>query len=90
MSIVGPRPHAVAHNDYYAELISKYAFRHHVNPGITGWAQIRGHRGETSTVRSMKERVDHNIWYVDHWSLVLDVYIILRTAVEVVRSRNAY
>jgi lipopolysaccharide/colanic/teichoic acid biosynthesis glycosyltransferase len=59
MSIVGPRPHAVAHNDHYAEPISKYAFRHHVKPGITGWALIRGHRGETSTVRSMKERVDH-------------------------------
>ena len=90
MSIVGPRPHAVAHDNHYADLISKYAFRHHVKPGITGWAQVRGYRGETPTVRSMKERVDHDIWYVDNWSLLLDVYIILRTTVEVVRSQNAY
>jgi len=90
MSIVGPRPHAVAHDSYYAELISRYAFRHHVKPGITGWAQVHGCRGETRTVHSMKERVDHDIWYVGNWSLLLDLYIILRTAVEVMRSRNAY
>ena len=77
MSVVGPRPHAVAHDNHYADLISRYAFRHHVKPGITGWAQIRGYRGETPTVRSMKERVDHDIWYVDNWSLLLDVQIIL-------------
>jgi len=90
MSIVGPRPHAAAHDSYYADLISGYAFRHHVKPGITGWAQVNGFRGETPTVNSMKERVDHDIWYVDNWSLLLDVQIILRTAVEVVRGRNAY
>jgi Undecaprenyl-phosphate glucose phosphotransferase len=90
MSIVGPRPHAVSHDNHYADLISTYAFRHHVKPGITGWAQIRGYRGETPTVRSMKERVDHDIWYIDNWSLLLDFHIILRTAVEVMRSRNAY
>jgi len=84
MSIVGPRPHAVAHNDHYAELIGVS-----MRSGITSNRELQG-GGETSTVRSMKERVDHDIWYVDHWSLVLDVYIILRTAVEVVRSRNAY
>jgi putative colanic acid biosynthesis UDP-glucose lipid carrier transferase len=90
MSIVGPRPHAVAHDNHYADLISKYAFRHHVKPGITGWAQVHGYRGETPTVRSMKERVDRDIWYVDNWSLPLDLQIILRTAVEVMRRRNAY
>jgi lipopolysaccharide/colanic/teichoic acid biosynthesis glycosyltransferase len=90
MSIVGPRPHAVAHDNHYADLVSKYAFRHHVKPGITGWAQIRGHRGETPTVQSMKERIDHDIWYVDNWSPSLDAYIILHTVGEVVRSRNAY
>jgi Undecaprenyl-phosphate glucose phosphotransferase len=90
MSIVGPRPHAAAHDNYYANLISQYAFRHHVKPGITGWAQVRGCRGETPTVKSMKDRVDHDIWYIDNWSLLLDLYIILRTAVEVMRSRNAY
>ena len=90
MSIVGPRPHAAAHDNYYADLISRYAFRHHVKPGITGWAQVHGYRGETRTVNSMKERVDRDIWYIDNWSLLLDLYIILRTAVEVMRSRNAY
>jgi Undecaprenyl-phosphate glucose phosphotransferase len=90
MSIVGPRPHAVAHDNYYSDLISCYAFRHHVKPGITGWAQIHGYRGETPTVSSMEQRVLHDIWYVDNWSLMLDLQIILRTAIEVVRGRNAY
>jgi putative colanic acid biosynthesis UDP-glucose lipid carrier transferase len=90
MSLVGPRPHAAAHDDYYAEQISHYAFRHHMKPGITGWAQIRGYRGETPTVQSMKERVEHDIWYIDNWSVTLDVQIILSTALEVVRGRNAY
>ena len=90
MSIVGPRPHAVAHDNYYSDLISSYAFRHHVKPGITGWAQIHGCRGETPTVGSMEQRVLHDIWYVDNWSLLLDVLIILRTAIEVIRGRNAY
>jgi Undecaprenyl-phosphate glucose phosphotransferase len=90
MSLVGPRPHAAAHDDYYAEEISHYAFRHHMKPGITGWAQIRGNRGETPTVQSMKERVDLDIWYVDNWSIALDAQIILLTALEVTRGRNAY
>jgi putative colanic acid biosynthesis UDP-glucose lipid carrier transferase len=89
MSVVGPRPHAVAHDNYYADLISRYAFRHHVKPGITGWAQINGCRGSTPTVHSMKQRVDLDIWYIDNWSLLKDLYIILRTATEVMR-RNAY
>jgi Undecaprenyl-phosphate glucose phosphotransferase len=90
MSIVGPRPHATAHDNHYADLISDYAFRHHVKPGITGWAQVLGYRGETPTVQSMKERVDLDIWYVDNWSLLLDAQIILRTVSEVIRGRNAY
>jgi putative colanic acid biosynthesis UDP-glucose lipid carrier transferase len=90
MSIVGPRPHAVAHDNYYSDLISCYAFRHHVKPGITGWAQIHGCRGATPTVGSMEQRVLHDIWYVDNWSLLLDLQIILRTAVEVIRGQNAY
>jgi len=90
MSLVGPRPHAAAHDDYYAEQISHYAFRHHMKPGITGWAQICGYRGETPTVQSMKERVDLDIWYIDNWSVTLDLQIILLTALEVVRGRNAY
>ena len=90
MSIVGPRPHAVAHDNYYSDLISCYAFRHHVKPGITGWAQIHGCRGATPTVGSMEQRVLHDIWYVDNWSLLLDILIVLRTAIEVIRGRNAY
>lgn len=90
MSIVGPRPHATAHDDYFAQLISDYAFRHHMKPGITGWAQIHGYRGETPTIQSMKQRIDLDIWYVDNWSLMLDLKIILRTATELVRGRNAY
>jgi putative colanic acid biosynthesis UDP-glucose lipid carrier transferase len=89
MSVVGPRPHAVAHDNHYTDLVSRYAFRHHVKPGITGWAQINGCRGETPTVHSMKQRVDLDIWYIDNWSLLKDLYIILRTATEVMR-RNAY
>jgi undecaprenyl-phosphate galactose phosphotransferase/putative colanic acid biosynthesis UDP-glucose lipid carrier transferase len=90
MSVVGPRPHATVHDDYFAQLISDYAFRHHMKPGITGWAQIHGYRGETPTIQSMKQRIDLDIWYVDNWSLMLDLKIILRTATELVRGRNAY
>jgi Undecaprenyl-phosphate glucose phosphotransferase len=90
MSIVGPRPHAAAHDHHYAELISSYAFRHHMKPGITGWAQVNGCRGETPTLQCMKDRVDFDIWYVDNWSVLLDLRIILRTALELVRVRNAY
>lgn len=90
MSLVGPRPHAAAHDDYYAEQISHYAFRHHMKPGITGWAQVRGCRGETPTIQSMKERVEHDIWYIDNWSVTLDAQIILLTVLEVFRGRNAY
>jgi Undecaprenyl-phosphate glucose phosphotransferase len=90
MSLVGPRPHAAAHDNYYAEQISQYAFRHHMKPGITGWAQIRGCRGETPTVQSMKERVDLDVWYIDNWSVALDIRIIVLTALEVIRGRNAY
>jgi len=90
MSIVGPRPHAAAHDDYYEQLISCYAFRHHMKPGITGWAQVNGCRGETPTLECMKERVECDIWYVDNWSVFLDLKIIFGTVLELVRSRNAY
>jgi Undecaprenyl-phosphate glucose phosphotransferase len=90
MSIVGPRPHAAAHDDHYEQLISCYAFRHHVKPGITGWAQVNGCRGETPTLERMKERVDYDIWYVDNWSVLLDLKIIFGTVTELIRGRNAY
>jgi Undecaprenyl-phosphate glucose phosphotransferase len=88
MSLVGPRPHATAHSDHYEQLISTYAFRHHVKPGLTGWAQVNGFRGET-TLKLMKERVDRDIWYIDNWSLWLDIKILLRTSVIVLQA-SAY
>jgi Undecaprenyl-phosphate glucose phosphotransferase len=90
MSLVGPRPHALAHNDYYGALLADYAFRHHVKPGITGWAQVNGCRGGTAQVELMKRRLDFDLWYISNWNLGLDLLILLRTFVEVARHRNAY
>jgi len=90
MSVVGPRPHAVAHDDEYVKAIANYAFRHHVKPGITGWAQVNGFRGETPQIELMRGRIDQDLWYINNWSLWLDLWIILRTCFELVRSRNAY
>lgn len=87
MSIVGPRPHALAHDNEYKALIAKYAFRHNVKPGMTGWAQVNGLRGETQRVEQMADRVRLDLWYIDHWSLGLDINIILKTCVEVLRDR---
>lgn len=90
MSLVGPRPHAAAHNSEYEQVISNYAFRQHVKPGITGWAQVNGYRGETLTVNMMKARVDLDLWYINNWSIWLDAKIILRTVVQVTRDPLAY
>jgi Undecaprenyl-phosphate glucose phosphotransferase len=90
MSIVGPRPHAVAHDNYYNDIIAKYAFRHHVKPGLTGLAQVKGYRGETPKVELMARRIDYDIRYIDTWSFWLDIKIILHTAFELVRTRRAY
>jgi len=90
MSIVGPRPHAILHDNQYDEQIATYAYRHHVKPGITGWAQIKGYRGETRELRDMEARVKHDIWYINHWSIWLDVRIVLQTAVSVLADKNAY
>ncbi|ACK52426.1 exopolysaccharide biosynthesis polyprenyl glycosylphosphotransferase [Methylocella silvestris BL2] len=87
MSLVGPRPHALAHDNEYKVLIAKYAFRHHVKPGITGWAQCNGLRGETGQLEQMIERVKLDLWYVNHWSIALDINILLRTCFEVLRNR---
>jgi Undecaprenyl-phosphate glucose phosphotransferase len=81
MSLVGPRPHAAEHNTEYEKLISNYAFRYHMLPGITGWAQIQGLRGETKTLDGMVERVEADLWYVNNWSFLLDLKILLRTLV---------
>lgn len=90
MSIVGPRPHAMAHDDYYDGLIETYAFRHHVKPGITGWAQVNGLRGATEAPGAMRARVEHDLWYINHWSLWLDIWIIFKTAFKVLADDNAY
>jgi Undecaprenyl-phosphate glucose phosphotransferase len=90
MSLVGPRPHAVAHDDAYATTVANYAFRHHVRPGITGLAQVRGLRGETREVESMQKRIDLDLWYINNWSIWLDMRILFQTAAEVFRRRNAY
>jgi undecaprenyl-phosphate galactose phosphotransferase/putative colanic acid biosynthesis UDP-glucose lipid carrier transferase len=90
MSLVGPRPHAVAHDSEFSQLIANYAFRHHVKPGITGWAQVHGFRGETPQLETMQRRVEHDLWYINNWSLWLDLRILAQSCVEVMRQRNAY
>ena len=90
MSIVGPRPHAVAHNEQYRRLIRGYMLRHKVKPGITGWAQINGWRGETDTLDKMKKRVEFDLEYVQNWSLWLDLKIVALTPARVVSDRSAY
>jgi len=90
MSIVGPRPHAVAHNEQYRQLIKAYMVRHKVKPGITGWAQIHGHRGETDTIDKMQARVEYDLEYLRNWTLGLDLQIIARTVKLVFIDRHAY
>ena len=90
MSIVGPRPHAVAHNEQYRGLIHGYMLRHKVKPGITGWAQVNGWRGETNTLDKMQKRVEFDLWYIQNWSLWLDLKIMLLTVTRGFFSKNAY
>ena len=90
MSIVGPRPHAVAHNEIYRNLIKGYMIRHKVKPGITGWAQVNGYRGETRTLDKMQARIDHDLDYLRNWSLRLDLHIILKTILVVLKDRGVY
>jgi putative colanic acid biosynthesis UDP-glucose lipid carrier transferase len=90
MSIVGPRPHAVAHNEQYRKQISGYMIRHKVRPGITGWAQVNGCRGETDTLDKMKSRVAYDIEYLRNWSLSFDLLIVLKTLQLVWNDKNAY
>jgi putative colanic acid biosynthesis UDP-glucose lipid carrier transferase len=90
MSIVGPRPHAVAHNEMYRKVIKGYMIRHKVKPGITGWAQVNGLRGETDTVDKMEARIEYDLDYLRSWSLGFDLKIIVRTILLVFKDRNAY
>ncbi|HUX30174.1 MAG TPA: exopolysaccharide biosynthesis polyprenyl glycosylphosphotransferase, partial [Thiobacillus sp.] len=90
MSVVGPRPHTVAHNEQYRKLIKGYMLRHKVKPGITGLAQVNGLRGETETLDKMRARVQYDIDYMRNWSLAFDLIIIAKTLVVVWRDQNAY
>ena len=91
MSVVGPRPHMLYHTELYKRLIGKYMVRHFVKPGITGWAQVTGFRGETKELWQMEERVKRDIWYIEHWSIWLDLRIVWMTVkATVFHDRQAY
>jgi putative colanic acid biosynthesis UDP-glucose lipid carrier transferase len=90
MSIVGPRPHAKVHNELYRTQIPKYMLRHTVKPGITGWAQINGWRGETDTIDKMEKRIEFDLYYIDNWSIWMDIKIILLTFIKGFIDKNAY
>ena len=90
MSLVGPRPHAVVHNEQYATIIDDYFGRHRMKPGITGWAQVNGFRGETDTTEKMQRRVQYDIYYVDNWSLFFDLKILFLTFFVPFMQENAY
>jgi Undecaprenyl-phosphate glucose phosphotransferase len=90
MSIVGPRPHAVAHDNEFDRLVHNYAYRQHVKPGLTGWAQVNGYRGQLRSTIDIEKRVEFDLWYIDNWNLALDFKIILMTVIEIIRGHNAY
>jgi putative colanic acid biosynthesis UDP-glucose lipid carrier transferase len=90
MSLVGPRPHAMTHDDYFDKIVRHYALRNHVKPGVTGWAQVNGYRGPTPDLQDIEKRVEFDLWYIENCSLRLDCLIIGRTIFEVILGRNAY
>jgi Undecaprenyl-phosphate glucose phosphotransferase len=90
MSLVGPRPHAVAHDSQFDKVVRNYAFRRRVKPGLTGWAQVNGCRGPTPTVASIQQRIEYDLWYIDNWSLRLDFTVLLQTPLVILRGYNAY
>jgi putative colanic acid biosynthesis UDP-glucose lipid carrier transferase len=91
MSLVGPRPHMLKHTDDYSQLLDQYMVRHFAKPGITGWAQVNGYRGETRELEQMKGRVEHDIWYLENWNIWLDVKILMLTAYNMFRGeKNAF
>ena len=90
MSVVGPRPHAIEHNHYYMEQIDDYMQRHKVKPGITGWAQVNGLRGETEKLEKMRRRLEHDLYYIENWTVWFDIKIILLTLIRGFRHPNAY
>jgi Undecaprenyl-phosphate glucose phosphotransferase len=90
MSLVGPRPHAVAHDEEYSRSIEHYAFRRYVKPGMTGWAQIHGFRGETAELATMHKRIEFDLWYINNWNLLLDCQILMLTGIQLLKPQNAY
>ncbi|MGL5893358.1 MAG: sugar transferase [Bacteroidales bacterium] len=91
MSVVGPRPHMLRHTEEYSAIIDRYMVRHLIKPGITGWAQVNGFRGETKTLKQMESRIKRDVWYLENWSFLLDVRIILLTILNAIRGEeNAY
>ncbi|MDZ4379850.1 MAG: undecaprenyl-phosphate glucose phosphotransferase [Parvibaculum sp.] len=90
MSLVGPRPHALSHNEYYSTVLARYANRHKVKPGMTGWAQVNGYRGETDTPEKMRGRVERDLWYIENWSVWLDVKILAMTPFYGLIGKNAF
>lgn len=91
MSIVGPRPHMLKHTEEYSQLINKYMMRHLVKPGITGWAQVTGYRGETKELSQMEGRVRRDLWYIENWTFLLDIRIMIKTVTNMFRDeKNAY
>lgn len=88
MSVVGPRPHMLKHNEEYSKLIDKYMVRNLVKPGVTGWSQVTGHRGETKELKDMADRIKGDIWYIENWSFWLDIYIIFKTVVNAIRGEE--
>jgi len=93
LSLVGPRPHATrakAADRLYNEVVDGYFARHRVKPGITGWAQVNGWRGETDTTEKLQRRVEHDLYYIENWSLAFDLYILWRTPISLLKTENAY
>ena len=91
MSIVGPRPHMLKHTEDYSRLIDGYMVRHAVKPGITGWAQVNGYRGITDELWKMERRVEHDVWYIENWSILLDLKIMVRTVLNAfMGEKNAF
>ena len=89
MSLIGPRPHALVHDDHYGEMLERYANRHQVKPGMTGWAQVNGFRGPTETPDKMEKRVEYDLAYIDRWSLWFDLKILAMTVFVGFRHKNA-
>ena len=90
MSLVGPRPHATAHNALFNDLIAPFSRRHNVKPGITGWAQVNGYRGATDALEKMQRRIEYDLYYIDNWSFLFDLKIIMMTLFSKKAYLNAY